>query len=207
VRRNQRRGAVGDVLCRDILRDLQVDGAGALFGGDAEGVAHEGRDRLGADHLARELGERPHRRHHVHDLEARLPAVADRLLAGDEHGRHGAEVRVGRAGGEVQRARAEGADAHAGAAGEAPVGRRHERGRLLVPGEHQFDAAGAAQRFQHVQVLLAGDAEDALHAFVLQRGNQQLRSLRHGHRLPFPPLPCRNAARPGRGAAAVLRRC
>ncbi len=49
-----------------------------------------------------------------------------------------------------------------------------------MPGEHQLDTAGVAERFQNVEILLARHAEDAFHAFVLQRGNQQFRS--RGHR-------------------------
>ena len=115
-------------------------------------------------------------RDHVDDLEARLPADHDRLLAGDHDHRHRAEMRIGRAGGEVQRARPQRGDADAGPAGQPPVGRRHERRRLLVPRQHQLDR-GVAQRLDDVEILLARHAEDALDALVLQRRDQQVRPL------------------------------
>ena len=87
-------------------------------------------------------------------------------------------VRVGRGGGEVQRARAERRDADAGLAGQPPVGRGHEAGRLLVARDHQLDARGA-QRLDDVEVLLAGNAEDALDAFVLERGDEEIGAFGH----------------------------
>ena len=107
---------------------------------------------------------------HVHDLEAGLPAGHDAFLAGDQDHRHRAEMGVGRGGREVERARAERRDADAGPAGEPPVGRGHEAGRLLVAGDDEFDR-GIAQRFDDVEVLLPGHAEDALDALVFQRGD------------------------------------
>ena len=80
----------------------------------------------------------------VDDLEARLPRALDRLLAGDHHHRHGAEIGIGRAGGEIQRAGAERREADAGRAGEPSLGRRHEGRGLLVARQHQLDRASAA---------------------------------------------------------------
>ena len=117
-------------------------------------------------------------RDHVHDLEARLPAAHDALLAGDHDHRHRAEMGVGRAGGEVERARAERGDADAGLAGEPAVGRGHEGGRLLVAGDDQLDR-GVAQALDDVEVLLAGHAEDALDALVLERADQQVGAFGH----------------------------
>jgi hypothetical protein len=48
--------------------------------------------------------------------------------------------------GEVERARAEGGDADAGAAGQAAVGRGHERSGLLVAGEDELDRGRAIKR-------------------------------------------------------------
>ena len=137
----------------------------------------------GADDLARQLGQRLHRRDDVDDLEARLPAAHDRLLAGDHHHRHGAEMGIGRAGREVQRARTERRDAHARLAGEPAVGRRHERRGLLVAGQDQLDPGGP-QRFHDIEIFLARDAEDAIDAFVLERGDKKIGSFGHRY-IPF----------------------
>src|SRR6478752_3862890 len=83
----------------------------------------------------------------------RVAGGHDRLLAGDQDHRHGAEVRVGSAGGEVERAGTERGDAHAGFAGEPAVGRGHEGGGLLVAGDDELDRGGT-QRLDHVEVLL-----------------------------------------------------
>ena len=53
---------------------------------------------------------------------------------------------------------------------------RHEGGRLLVAGQDQLDFRGA-ERFHNVEILLAGDAEDAIDTFILQRRDEQIRSL------------------------------
>jgi hypothetical protein len=132
------------------------------------------------DDLARHLGQRRHRRDDVDDLEARLLAAQDAFLAGEHHHRHGAEQRIGGAGGEIERARAKRRQAHAGRAGQPAVSRRHEGGRLLVPGQHQLDLR-APQRLDDVEVLFARHAEDAANAFVLQRGDQKFGAL---HRVP-----------------------
>ena len=135
-----------------------------------------------ADDLPRQLGQRLHRGDHVDDLEPGLAGGPDRLLAGDHDHRHGAEMGVGRSRREVQRARPEGRDADARLAGEPAVGGGHEGGRLLVAGQHQLDRGGA-QRLDHVEVLLARDAEDALDALVLERRDQEIRTFGHGRQL------------------------
>ena len=110
---------------------------------------------------------------HVHDLEARLFRRHDRFLAGDQDHRHRAEMGIGRAGREVERAGPERRDAHAGAAGQTPMRCCHEGCRLLVAGEDQLDLR-LAQRFDHMQVLLPGDAEDALDPLILERSHQKI---------------------------------
>ncbi len=91
-------------------------------------------------------------------------------------------MRIGGAGDEVQGAWAEGADADPGAAGQTPVGRGHERGRLLVPGQDELDSGGA-QRLDDIEILFAGDAEDALNTLIFQRRNQKVRALGHANGL------------------------
>ena len=50
--------------------------------------------------------------------------------------------------------------------------RRHERRGLLVTRQHELDR-GAAQRLDHVEILFAGNTEDAPHALILERGDQE----------------------------------
>ena len=52
-------------------------------------------------------------------------------------------------------------------------------GRLFVAREHQLDGR-RAERLDDIEVLLAGYAEDALDALVLQRGNQKIGAFGHG---------------------------
>jgi hypothetical protein len=177
VRRHQRQ--VRRLLAGDVLGQFQVHRPGPLLHRHPERVAHEGWDRRRAHDLARRLGQGPHRRHHVDDLEARLPAAHDPLLTGDQDHRHGAEMRVGRAGHQVQRSGPERGNADPGAAGQPPVRRRHERSRLLVPREHEFDAR-IAQGLDNVEIFLPRDAENVLDALVFQRCHQQVGSLGHG---------------------------
>src|SRR5690606_31818552 len=116
-----------------------------------------------ADNLAGELGQRAHHVDHVDDLELALLGGLDRLLPGDHHHRHGAELGVGGGGDEVGGTGAEGGHAHAGVAGQAAIGGGHEAGGLFVPVDDQLDLR-AAQRFEQVQVFLAGNGEYILHA-------------------------------------------
>ena len=65
-----------------------------------------------------------------------------------------------------------------GLAGEPAVGRRHEGGRLLVPGQDQLDLR-ALQQLDDVEVLLARNAEDAVDALVLQRRDEKIGAFGH----------------------------
>jgi hypothetical protein len=138
---------------------------------DAKGVANDGRDAAGADDLQRELCQRFERADNIHDLEFRLPAAHDALLAREHDHRHGAEQRVSRPGRQVQRAGTERCDADAGLTGQTAIGRGHEGRPLLVPGQDQLDR-GVAQALDNIEIFLAGNAEDAVDAFVLKRGDQ-----------------------------------
>uniref|UniRef100_A0A914YS09 Uncharacterized protein n=1 Tax=Panagrolaimus superbus TaxID=310955 RepID=A0A914YS09_9BILA len=119
------------------------------------------------------LVRRLHRADDVDDLEARLLAGDDALLAGDHDHRPRTQQRVSSAGGEVERTRAERGQAHARLAGQATIGGRHEHRRLFVAGDDQLDA-GMAERLDHIEVLFAGDAENTLDAFVLKCGDEQV---------------------------------
>ena len=150
-----------------------MDGTGPLLLRDAERVAHQRRNHRRRDDLARELGQRPHRRHDVDDLEPRLPRRQDALLAGDHDHRHRAEQRVGRAGRQIQRARPERRDAYARLAGQPAVGRRHEGRGLLMTRDDEPDRR-FADGFDDVEVFLAGNSEDSIDTLVLERRDEKI---------------------------------
>ena len=113
-------------------------------------------------------------------------AAHDRLLAGDQDHRHRAEMRIGGAGDEVQRAR-----------GRAWPCTRPGRpvSRPWVAAMNAADCScrvstssmlDVRKRLDDVEVLLAGHAEDALDALVLQRCHQQVGSFGHGLVSPKP---------------------
>jgi len=167
--------ARGGALVGDVLRKLEMDGAGLLLLGQTIGLAHAAGDVVGRRQLVRELGDRIHHRHDVEDLEPALLRLLDRLLAGDHQDRHAAELGIGRGSDEVGRARPQRRQAHAGLAGVTAIGRGHEAGALLVPGQHQLDFRGARQRVEEVEVLLPRHAENVLAAFGLEALDEQIR--------------------------------
>ncbi|MNH22992.1 hypothetical protein D3C79_828700 [compost metagenome] len=124
------------------------------------------------------LGDGVHHAAHVDDLEAALLGLLDRLLTGDHHHRHAAQIGVRTGGDQVGRARAEGRQADASLAGQAAVGGGHEARRLLVAGEHQLDLR-LAQGFEQVEVFLTGNAEYILDTFVFQALHNDIGGLGH----------------------------
>ena len=185
----------------DVLRQFQQHRPRSFLRGNPEGIAHQGRDRRGANDLPRHLGQRLERGHDIDDLESGLAARHDSLLSRDHHHRHGTEQRIGRARGEIQRARPQCGQAHPRLAGEPAVGCGHERCALFMPGHDQLDGR-LAQALDHVEIFLAGNAEDAVDAFVLQRGDHQVRSLGHSHTPELLP-----AINPWRPAVMVTSPC
>ena len=85
----------GRMFTGDILRQLQMGGAGALFLSQPEGFADPRGDAVTADDLPGELGQWPHHVNHINDLELALLGALDRLLPGDHDHWHGAELGVG----------------------------------------------------------------------------------------------------------------
>ena len=170
MRRDRRH--VGRRCVGDVFRQFEMDRTRPFELRDAERFAHHRRNGRGADNLIGHLGQRRHGRDNVDHLKAGLLAAQNSLLPGDHHHRHGAEQRISRAGRQVERAGAERGYADAWSAGEAPVGRGHESRRLLVPGQDQPDLR-ASQRFDHVEIFLARNPEDLLHALILERGDQE----------------------------------
>ena len=108
----------------------------------------------------------------MHPLEVALACQRDE--------RGAVEVRVGDRRGQVQGARAERAEAHAGAAGEAPVDVRHVRASLLVADGHELDR-GVGERLVEVERLFARDAEDVPHALCLEAFDEEVRRFSRGH--------------------------
>ena len=80
-------------------------------------------------------------------------------------------VGVGHAGHQIGGPGPERGQAHAGPAGQPPVDVGHEGGRLLVAGGDEADLA-VQQDVQDVDVLLAGEAENDLHALVFQTADE-----------------------------------
>ena len=56
------------------------------------------------------------------------------------------------------------------------MGRRHEGGRLLVAGHHQFDR-GPPETFDDIEILLAGNPEDSIDTLVFESRNENIRTL------------------------------
>jgi hypothetical protein len=88
-------------------------------------------------------------------------------------------MRIGRAGGKVQRAGTERGKTDAGLAGQPAMRGGHEGRRLLMARQHQLDLR-LPQRLDQIEVFLAGNAEDALDTLILQRCDEDIRSLGHG---------------------------
>ena len=192
---DMRRNDVGlGLVGRDILGEFEMDRAGPLLLRNPEGVTNQGRNALRGDDLRRHLGEGPHGRDNVDDLETRLAAAPDRLLSGDHDHRHRAQMRVGRGRRQVERAGTQRGQADAGAPGETAVGGGHEAGGLLVPRQHQLYLR-APQQLQHVEIFLAGNREDAFDALVLERGDQQIGALCQAAVAPFAPASAFSALR------------
>ena len=84
----------------------------------------------------------------------------------------------GGGGGKIERARPQRRNANARPPGQPSMRGRHEAGRLLVPRQDQLDPRGA-QRLHDVEIFLAGDAENPIHALVLQGGDEEVRALCH----------------------------
>jgi hypothetical protein len=139
----------------------------------AKSLTDKGRDGGWTDDLTGHFGQRCHGGYHIHHLKPRLLATEDAFLPGKHHHGHGAEESIGGARCQVESAGTQGRQAYSGPAGEPAMGRRHERGCLLMPSEHQLDGR-AAQRLHGGQVFLSGYTEDPFYALVLQGCHEPL---------------------------------
>ena len=180
VRRNER--DVLPLLVGDILGQLQMHRPRPFLLRQPERLAHEGGDAGRAHDLARHLGQGRHGRNDVDDLEPRLLAAEDALLARDHDHRHRAQQGVGGAGRQIERARTQRREANPGLAGQPAMGRGHEGRRLFMACHHQPDRR-TAQRFDDIEIFLSRNAEYLLYAFVLQCRDEQSSPV-HGY-APF----------------------
>ena len=134
-----------------------------------------------ADHLRRRHRQRDHvaplrdgsvERHDVDELVGLLVDAAQPGLRRDGDERMGVELRVRDPEHQIDRPGTERGQAHAGPARERPVRVGHERGASLVPRGHEPDGR-VDQRVDHVEVLLAREAEHELDALVLEALDDQ----------------------------------
>src|SRR5690606_22242208 len=111
--------------------------------------------------------------HDVDDLEGALLAGAHRLLPGDHNQGHASELRESGGRDQVGGSGPEGAEAYPGPSGEPAAGGGHEPRRLLVAGHDQVDGR-RAERLEEIEVLFAGNGEDAVHALGLEAADEEV---------------------------------
>ena len=122
-----------------ILGNGQVDRAGALPLGDAEGVAdHLGRGRRGEERVG-PLGHRLEHAHQVHHLVGLLVDPAQPHLGAHGHQRRAVGVGVGHPQEQVDGPGPQRGETHPGLAGHPAVQVGHERRRLLRAGQDKAD--------------------------------------------------------------------
>ena len=161
------------VLC-DVLRQLDVHGAGLLGPREPHGLPDDLRDGLGIQYRRRPLGHRREHADDVHDLVRFLVQAIGRALPGQHEHRRAVHVRVGDAGDQVRRAGTQRAQCAGRVAGQPAVDLGHERGALLVARQDELDLVRFLERHHEVGVLLAGDAEDVFDAFFLETLDEQV---------------------------------
>ena len=169
-----------DLGRHDVLGQLDVRRARLLGLGDLERLAHDLGDDVHVRQPRVPLRDRPHHAQQVDVLVRLLVHALEVALAGQRDQRRAVEVGVRDRGHQVQRARAERAEAHAGAAGQAPVDVRHVGAALLVAHRHELDGR-VGQRLVQVERLLAGDAEDVRDALGLEALDEDVRRLAFRH--------------------------
>ena len=175
------------MFVRDVLRQLDMDGAGFFLFRDAIGFADAGGDIVARDAGRGVFRDRLHHLDHVEDLEPALLGFLHRLLAGDHHHRHAAKLRIGRGGGEVGGARAKRRDADAGLAGQSAINGGHHARTLFVARQHKLDFLGVREAFEEIEIFLARDAEDVFAPLFLETFDEQIRCF--GHEPPLPAFP------------------
>ena len=172
------------LLCRDILRQFEMDRARSLLPRDPESLSHDCGDRRRADDLMRHLGQRRHRRDDVDDLKARLLAAEDTFLAGYHDHRHRAELGISRTRRQIERAGPQRRKADARLARQPSVCGCHESRRLFVAGRDELDRR-APQRFDNVEIFFSGHPKDLLYTLVLKCRYEQLSPVHRIRSLSF----------------------
>jgi hypothetical protein len=119
---------------------------GALGGGDAQRLAHDGGDGVRL-HRRRPFADRREQAIVIDDLvrEIRLAFALD--LAGDRQHRHPVEIGIRHRVDEIGRARTQRRQANTGTAGKLAVGLGHQTGSALARAEDESHAF-AARRLQ-----------------------------------------------------------
>ena len=170
------RAAVG-MFVGDVFGQFDMGCAGLFLFGQTECLAHSARDIVGRGHLVGVLGDRPHHRADIEDLEPALLALLDRLLPGDHQHRHPAQLGIGRRRDEIGCPRTQRGQANAGLAGVPAIGCRHEPRALFVPGQDQPDLAGARKRIEKIKVLFSRHPKNVLTALGFETFDEQVGSL------------------------------
>src|SRR5918993_99575 len=159
TRRLERRDGRVDARGRDVLRQLDVGGAGLLQPGDAKGASDGLGDGVAAPDTRGPLG---HGLEHPGDVDQLVRLLVQLVRAGlarDRHHRGAVQVGIRDAGDEVRRARPQGRHRDGGPAGETAMDVSHERGALLVAGRDVAQARVVGERLEDVHGLLPGHGE------------------------------------------------
>jgi len=101
-------------------------------------------------------------------LKPPLLAFFNRFLSRNHQDRHGPQLRIGCGRYKIGGTGSQRGQAHSHLTRQAAIGCGHESRTLFVSGQDELNA-GFPQRFQKIQILLAGDTEDVFHAFIFQR--------------------------------------
>ena len=150
-----------------------MDCAGSFFLGQTDRFA-DGRGDIGpVNDLAGIFRDGSHHLDDIDDLELRLFAFFDGLLARNHHHRHGAELGIRSGRHEIGRARSERRKADTDSSGESSDRRCHESGALFVARDDELDV-GVPKTFEQVQVLFTRDPEYVLDALALERLHHQI---------------------------------
>src|ERR1700738_1250836 len=160
----------------DVLRKLKVNGAGPLRLRNAKCIADKGGNVGAIENLARGLGERSHHRDGIDNLEPSLPAVTNRLLAGNHQHRHSAERGEGSSGDQVGSTWTQSAETYAWFAGEPAISGRHETSGLFVSRNHQ-PYGRCPQGLEKIKVLFAGNSEHIFDPFIFKSPDEDIGAL------------------------------
>jgi len=86
---------------------------------------------------------------------------------------------VSGSGREIQRAWAKRGHANSRLSGKPTVRCRHESRSLFVPRENKFYFR-VTQRLHDIEIFFPGNTEDPLNSFILQGGDEKIRTFSHG---------------------------